>query len=62
MEVLLRIVAFLLKMGGFIFAPFLILFNTHKKVKIPPITNDLLKLPVVDLAEKIRQQEVRKSH
>lgn len=59
MEVLLRFVAFLLKLGGFLFTPFLILFNTHKKVQIPPITNDLLKLPVVDLAEKIRKQEVK---
>lgn len=58
MEVLLRFVAFLLKLSGYLLTPFLILFNKHKKVAIPPITNDLLKLPVVDLAEKIRQREV----
>lgn len=58
MEVLLRFAAVLLKLFGYLFTPFLILLNTHKKVKIPPIKNDLLKLSVVDLAEKIRQREV----
>lgn len=58
MEFLLRFVAFLLKFFGFIFAPFLIFFSKHKKIEIPPIRNDLLLLPVVVLAEKIRKREV----
>lgn len=58
MEVLLRVAAFLLKCVGFLLTPFLILFNSHKKVKIPPITNDLLNIPVIDLAQKIRKKEV----
>lgn len=58
MEVLLRIMAFLLKCLGFLLTPFLILLNSHKKNKIPQITNDLLKIPVVELAQKIRQKEV----
>lgn len=47
-----------MKMFGFLFTPFLILFNKHKKMKIPPHKNDLLNIPVVDLAEKIRNREV----
>ena len=62
MEVILRFMAFLLKCLGYLAVPFLIVFNSHKKVKIPPIKNDLLKLPVVDLAEKIRAKEVSSRH
>lgn len=58
MEVLLRVAAFLLKCLGFILMPFLCIFNPYKKMKIPPIKNDLLYIPVVDLARKIRKKEV----
>lgn len=58
MEVLLRFAAFLLKCVGFLLTPFMILFNSHKKVKIPPITNELLTISAVELAQKIRQREV----
>lgn len=58
MELLLRFVAFSMKIFGFLFTPILILFNKHKRVKIPAHKNDLLNIPVVDLAEKIRNKEV----
>lgn len=59
MEILLRISAFLLKILGYLITPFLILCNSHKKTKIPPIKNDILKLSVCELAEKLRQKEVK---
>lgn len=55
---LLRSAALLLRVLGYLLTPFLILFNRHKRETIPPIKNDLLKLSVVELAEKIRQKEV----
>lgn len=58
MEVLLRTAAFLLKCIGFLLTPFLTFFNSYKKTKIPPIKNDLINICVVDLAQKIRKQEV----
>lgn len=58
MEVLLRMIAFLLKYIGYLIMPLQCLFNSNKRVKVPPIKNDLLKLAVVDLAEKIRQKQV----
>lgn len=58
MEVMLRIAAFLLKCIGFLLVPILYLFNPYKKVTIPPNKNELLNVPVVDLAQKIRKKEV----
>lgn len=58
MEVILRVAAFLLKCVGFLLMPFLSFFNSYKKIKIPPIKNDILNIPVVDLAQKIRKKEV----
>lgn len=59
MELLLRIIAGALKYLGYLITPLLCLVNTHRRVKMPPIRNDLLKLSVVDLAEKIRQKQVQ---
>ncbi|XP_031633362.1 fatty-acid amide hydrolase 2-A-like [Contarinia nasturtii] len=58
MELLLRIAAFFLKCMGFLLTPFFYLFNPYKKLKIPPNKNELLNIPVVDLAQKIRKKEV----
>lgn len=58
METLLRVAAFLLKCLGFIVSPLLAIFNPHKKVQIPPNRNELLNIPVVELAQKIRKKEV----
>lgn len=58
MEVILRIAAFLLKYIGFLLTPFFYLFNPYKKLNIPPNKNELLLIPVVDLAQKIRKREV----
>lgn len=58
MEVILRIAAFLLKCLGFILTPLLGVFNAYKKVNIPPNDNELLHIPVVELAQKIRKKEV----
>lgn len=58
MEVILRVAAFLLKCLGFVLTPLLGIFNPYNKVKIPPNKNELLNIPVVDLAQKIRKKEV----
>lgn len=62
MEVILRLAAFLLKCLGFILTPLLSIFNPYKKVQIPPIKNELLNIPVVELAQKIRKKEVQNTH
>lgn len=62
MEVILRIGAFLLKLLGFLLMPFLSICSFYKKIEIPPITNDLLNIPVVDLAQKIRKKEVNSKY
>lgn len=62
MELLLRIVGVLLRIVGFfIVRPVLGLLYKKETGKVPKITNDLLKICAVDLAEKIRNKEVRLS-
>lgn len=58
MELILRIAAFLLKCLGFVLTPLLGVFNSYKKVNIPSNENELLNIPVVELAQKIRKKEV----
>lgn len=61
MNILVRILAFVLKLMGFITLPFLILFSRYKKShKVPPVKNPLLNIAVVDLAQKLRDKEVIK--
>lgn len=59
MEFFLRFIAGILKYCGYLITPLVCLLNTNRRVKIPPIRNDLLKLTVVDLAEKLRQKQVQ---
>lgn len=63
MELLLRFIAGILKYFGYFITPLVYLINSingcNSRVKIPPIRNDLLKLSVVDLAEKIRLKQVK---
>lgn len=59
MELILRIVGVILRIVGFfIVRPVLSLIYKKETGKVPKITNDLLKVPAVDLAEKIRNKEV----
>lgn len=59
MEIVLRILGIILRIAGFLFVrPVLRLIYRKETGKIPKITNDLLKIPAVDLAEKIRNKEV----
>lgn len=60
MEYFIRFLLLIVKLLGFFIMPIVILVNkcTIKSVKIAPVTNDLLKIPVVDLATKIRNKEV----
>lgn len=59
MELLLRVIGVILRfVGFFIVRPVLSLIYKKETGKIPKITNDLLKVSAVDLAEKIRNKEV----
>lgn len=60
MEPIIRFAAFLLKIFGYLILPILIFINklNIKPAKIPPIRNELLYIPAVDLATKIRNKEV----
>lgn len=60
MEPIIRFAAFLLKIFGYLILPILIFINKRniKPAKIPPIRNELLYIPAVDLATKIRNKEV----
>lgn len=60
MDLLIRLLALVLKVLGFIMIPInsLINWTKYRTHTIPPITNDLLRLPAVDLAAKIRNREV----
>lgn len=60
MDLLIRTLALLLKVFGFLFTPLnaLISWIKYRDIQIPAITNELLRLPAVDLAAKIRNREV----
>lgn len=60
MEFFLRFMLLLIKLIGYLFTPIIILVNKCRirQAKIPPIQNELLNLPVIDLAAKIRNKEV----
>lgn len=60
MEPLLRFVALLLKVAGFFLMPLLGLYNRlhYKAIKVPAPTDELLRLPAVDLAERIRNGQL----
>lgn len=61
MDPFMRLIALIMKIIGILSEPFLILFNKYKyPISVPPITNPLLLITVVDLARKIREQEVIK--
>lgn len=60
-KIILRLVLILLSIVGFFVRPFLILYGyvCIKRTKLPPFRDTLLEIPAVDLAEKIRNREVR---
>lgn len=60
MDLLVRFLAVLLKLLNFIVTPINSVVNyiRYRPIKIPAITNELLTMPAVDLATKIRQREV----
>lgn len=60
MEILLRFIGFCFKIIGFFITPLLALINYFKysAIRIPPIKNELLKIPAIELASKIRNKEV----
>lgn len=61
MDPFMRLGALIMKIFGILSVPFLILFNKYKDpISVPPCTNPLLHITVVDLARKIREQEVIK--
>uniref|UniRef100_A0A336LYA9 CSON005017 protein n=1 Tax=Culicoides sonorensis TaxID=179676 RepID=A0A336LYA9_CULSO len=62
MELTLRILGVILRILGLIVRPILRLLYRKQTGKIPKITNDLLKIPAVDLAEKIRNKEVKSEY
>lgn len=61
MEILLRLFGVLNKIVNFLITPVLFLiydaFGKHEK--LPPIRNPILELAAVDVAEKIRNREVK---
>lgn len=60
-KIILRLVLIILSIVGFFIRPFLILYGyiyTPKR-KLPPFRDSLLEIPAVDLAEKIRNREVK---
>lgn len=58
MEFMIIIVGVCLKVIRLLAVPILGLINRKQTKKLPPIKNELLKLPAVDLAAKIRNKEV----
>lgn len=60
MAIVLRFVLLLIKLIGYLLTPITILVNICriKQQKILPIRNELLNIPVIDLAAKIRNKEV----
>lgn len=58
MEILLRAIVLLIRILGFLLFPIYFIKGLFSTGKIPPITSQLLTIPVVDLADKIRRQEV----
>lgn len=58
MEILLRAIVLLIRILGYLLFPIYFIKGLFSTGKIPPITSQLLTIPVVDLADKIRRQEV----
>lgn len=58
MEILLRSIVLIIRILGFLLYPIYFIKGLFSTGKIPPITSQLLTIPVVDLADKIRRQEV----
>lgn len=59
MELILRLAGVIIRIiGFFIVRPLLRYMYPKEQGRIPKITNDLLKISAVDLAEKIRNKEV----
>lgn len=60
MELGLRLLMCINKLLSFLFTPILIfIFGNKKQNRLPKITNPILEICAVDLAEKIRNREVR---
>lgn len=58
MEALVTSTFVLAKIANFLLAPVLAISSREKSKKLPKIKSQLLKLPAVDLAEKIRNRQV----
>jgi hypothetical protein len=59
MEILIRIVGVLYRILCFILQPILTFVGgTKRTTEFPQITNEMLEIPAVDLAERIRNKEV----
>lgn len=60
MEILLRFVGLCFKIIGFFVSSLLAIINylNYRPIRILPVSNELLKIPVVELAAKIRNKEV----
>lgn len=61
MELLLRFIGMVMKVLNILSTPFLVISGRYfyRPIKVPPIKNELLRLAAIDLAEKIRNKEVR---
>ncbi|XP_055381046.1 fatty-acid amide hydrolase 2-B-like [Condylostylus longicornis] len=60
MEIIMRFLASLLNIFGFFVYSIIYVITKFRKRKIvPPITNKLLLMPAIELAEKIRKQEIK---
>lgn len=60
MEILLRVIGFCFKIVGYFITPLLAIINylSYRSIQIPSIKNELLKIPAIELASKIRNKEV----
>lgn len=60
-KIILRLVLTLLSIVGFLVRPFLILYGyvCTPRRKLPPFKDPLLEIPAVDLAEQIRNRQVK---
>lgn len=60
MELWLICLGLLLRLLNVLLKPFIALFGGSKRTApFPEIRNDMLRIPAVDLAERIRNKEVR---
>lgn len=59
LEVVIVFIGFLLKIVRIFLLPILKIVYRRQRKRLPPIKNDLLQIPAVDLANKIRMKQVQ---